>query len=90
MNKKHLQELLDAEAGIWWCKSFANLVEELTDVVAYRRGCGADFHQFEIQMIEHEPDYVHVIVSIDDGGFVRSFSPLTRGFIVHRDGRVEK
>ena len=90
MNKKRLQDLLDAETSIWSHKPFAKLVEELTDVVAYGRGSEADSHQFEVQMIEHEPDYVHVIVSIDDGSFMRSFAPLTRGFIVHRDGRVEK
>ncbi len=90
MNKKRLQDLVDAETSDWSRKSFANLVEELTDVVAYERGSDADFHQFEVQMIEHKPDYVHVIVSIDDGSFVRFCAPVTRGFIVHRDGRVEK
>ena len=90
MNKKRLEDLLDAETSNWSQKSFANLIKELTDVVAYERGSEADFHQFEVQMIEHEPDYVHVIVSIDDGSFVRFCAPLSRGFIVHRDGRVEK
>jgi len=89
MDKKRLQELLDDETGDWSRKSFAELVEELADVVAYGRGAESDFHQFEVQMVEHEPDYVHVLVSIDDGRFFRSLAPLTRGFIVHRDGRVE-
>ena len=89
MIKKRLQDLLDAETSNWSRKSFDNLVEELTDVVAYGRGSEATFHQFEVQMIEHEPDYVHIIVSIDDGSFVRFCAPLTRGFIVHRDGRVD-
>ena len=89
MDKKRLQDLLDAETSDWSQKSFASLAEELTDVVAYQRGNEADYHQFEVQMIEHEPDYVHVIVSIDDGSFLKSFAPLTRGFIVHRDGRVD-
>lgn len=90
VNKKRLQDLLDAETSSWSQKPFSSLIDELTDVVAYARGSEADFHQFEVQMIEHETDYVHVIVSIDDGGFVRFCAPLTRGFIVHRDGRVEK
>ncbi len=90
MDKKRLQGLLDAETDGWSRKSIDSLVEELTDVVSYARGSEADFHQFEVQMIEHEPDYVHVVVSIDDGSFLKSFAPLTRGFIVHRNGRVEK
>jgi hypothetical protein len=57
--------------------------------LAYERGGGASYHQFEVQMIEHQPDYVHVVVSIDDGSFLRSISPMTRSFIVRRDGRVE-
>ncbi len=89
MNKKRLQDLLDAETNNWSKKSFDSLATELSDVVAYGRGSGAGFHQFEIQAIEREPDYVHVIVSIDDGSFMKFFAPLTRGFIVHRDGRVE-
>ncbi|NNE23262.1 MAG: hypothetical protein HKN11_11700 [Rhizobiales bacterium] len=89
MNKKRLQDLLDAETNGWSRKSIDSLVKELTDVVSYGRGSEDDFHQFEVQMIEQEPDYVHVIVSIDDGSFLKSFAPLTRGFIVHRDGRVD-
>ncbi len=89
MNKKRLRDLLDAETDSWSKKSYSRLIDELDDVIAYTRGDGADFHQFEIEMIEHEPEYVHVMVSIDDGSLVRSFSPLTRGFIVLVDGRVE-
>ena len=90
MNKKRLQNLLDAETSKWWQKPFAKLIDELTDVATYARGSEADFHQFEVQMIEHEPDYVHVLVSIDDGSLGRFCAPLTRSFIIHRDGRVEK
>ena len=66
MDKKRLQDLLDAETEYWSRKSFDSLVTELSDVVAYGRGSDADFHWFEVQMIEHEPGYVHVVVSIDD------------------------
>jgi hypothetical protein len=41
-------------------------------------------------MIEQEPEYLHILVSVDDGSFRKFVAPLTRGFIVHRDGRVEK
>jgi len=89
MKKKQLRSLLDAEISGLSRKPYATLVEELSDVVAYERGEGSGYHQFEIQMIEHERDYVHVIVSIDDGSILKSMSPISRGFIVHRDGRVE-
>jgi hypothetical protein len=89
MTKSELQRLLDAEVDELSRRSYARLVDDLSDVLAYERGGGASYHQFEVQMIEHEPDYVHILVSVDDGGFLRSFSPITRSFIVHRDGRIE-
>ena len=89
MTKSELQRLLDAEVDQLSRRSYARLVDDLPDVLAYERGGGASYHQFEVQMIEHQPDYVHVVVSIDDGSFFRSISPMTRSFIVHRDGRVE-
>jgi len=89
MTKSELQRLLDAEVDQLSRRSYARLVDDLPEVLAYERGGGASYHQFEVQMIEHQPDYVHVVVSIDDGSFLRSISPMTRSFIVRRDGRVE-
>lgn len=90
MKKKRLQELLDIEADRWSRKSYVLLVRELEDVVSYGRGEGDDFHQFEVQRIESDPEFVHVLLSIDDGSFRKSFSPQTSGFFVFRDGRVER
>ena len=89
MDKSRLQGLLDAETKLWAAKSYDQLARELDDVTAYSRGEGEDFHQFEVQIVEHEEAYLHILVSVDDGSFRRSFSPLTTGFFVHRDGRVE-
>lgn len=89
MKKEKLQALLDAEVDQLSRWPYAKLVEELSDILAYQRSSGPDYHQFEVQMIEHEPDYVHIVVAIDDGSFLKSVSPISRGFIVHRDGRVE-
>ncbi len=89
MKKTRLKSLLDAETAVWSQKTFTELVEELADVAASQRGQGADFHQFEAEAIEVTPDYIHVLLSVDDGSLWRAYSPLTRGFIVHRDGRVE-
>jgi hypothetical protein len=90
MDKTVLQSLLDREIEEWSSKSFTKLIEELADVVSYQRGSKSDFHQFEVQMIEQEPEYLHILVSVDDGSFRKFVAPLSRGFIVHRDGRVEK
>ena len=90
MEKADLKRLLDAETDHWSAKTYDTLAEELPDIVAYERGDGDAFHQFEVQMIERAPDCLHILLSIDDGCFIRSLAPLTRSFIVYRDGRVEK
>ena len=89
MDKDRLSKLLDAEVRAWAAKPYDTLVAELQDVAAYGRGEGADFHQFEVLLLENEPDYLHVSLAIDDGSLRRSFAPLCRDFILHRDGRVE-
>ena len=90
MEKEDLRKLLDAEVASWAEKPFEQLIAELDDVVAYGRNEGdAAFHQFEIMPLERKDAYIHVSVSIDDGTLWRSFSPLSRDFIVYRDGRVE-
>ncbi len=90
MNKEFLRKLLDAEISLWSQKTYDRLIEELPDVVAYERGDGADFHQFEVQLLEHTDAYVHVSISIDDGGLWRFISPVATSFIVYADGRVDK
>lgn len=42
----------------------------------------------EIILIEKTTEYVHVGVSVDDGGW-RAFLPLSNSFLVYRDGIVD-
>jgi hypothetical protein len=65
------------------------LVTELLDVVAYSVGEGSGSYQVEVQVLECESEYVHILVGVDDGGW-RAFAPLNTSFLVFRDGRVEK
>ena len=90
MNKERLRKLLDTEVSEWSQKTYDHLILQLPDVVAYERGDGADFHQFEVQALERTDAYVHVSISIDDGGLWRFISPITTSFVVYRDGRVDK
>ena len=88
MKKEQLADLLAAEIEAWSLKTYGQLIQELADVVAYQRE-DPESHQFEVQILETTPEYVHVVISADDGSFWRSFSPVTRTFIVHHDGRTE-
>jgi hypothetical protein len=58
--------------------------------VAYDNGAtGKAFYQVEVQLLDSKHEYVHIGVSVDDGGW-RSFFPMSTTFIVRADGRVEK
>lgn len=88
MNKNDLKECLRVEVERWCAKSFDALVAELADVVACT-GEGSVFYQVEVQLLERQPEYVHVAVAVDDGG-VRAFMPLSTSFLVYRHGRIEE
>ncbi|MCP5113951.1 MAG: hypothetical protein GY953_24215 [bacterium] len=88
-SKSALEASLREEVDRWAAKSYQVLRDELQDVVAYEKGHGENCHQFEVQLLEDEDDYVHVGIGVDDGGW-RAFAPLSTSFLVYRDGRVDK
>jgi hypothetical protein len=89
MDKDELRLRLGCEVGRWSAKSYDALKTELRDVVAYSLGEGLEFYQVEVQLLESEPEYVHVGVAVDDGGW-RAYMPRSTSFLVYRDGRVGK
>lgn len=89
MKADQLRSCLDREVGTWCQKDYPTLLKELRDEVTYEGNEGQAKYQVEIQLIERESDYLHVMVSVDDGSFWRSCKPLTHSFLVYRDGRVE-
>ena len=80
---------MSAEIEAWTQKPYAQIVEELAEGIAYQRE-DPESHQFEVELLENTPEYVNVVISVDDGSFWRSFSPVTRTFIVYRSGRIER
>jgi hypothetical protein len=88
MDKDDLRECFRREVDRWSAMPFDALLAGLAEVVAYT-GEGPDFYQVEVQLLECEPEYVHVAVAVDDGGW-RAFVPLSASFLVYRDGRIEK
>lgn len=57
------------------------LVTELRELRAYQVEVESKKYQVEVQLLENTPDYIHVIVSVDDGSLPRSLVPLTHSFI---------
>ena len=89
MEKAELKERLKAELNEWSRKTYDSLATELQDVVVYEGGEGASRYQVEVLLYEHTPEYVHVGLMLDAGGW-RQFIPLSTSFLVYRDGRVDR
>jgi hypothetical protein len=89
MDKVERKRRLADELDQWCRKGYGSLLEELRDVVAYESGDASNRYQVEVQLLERTPKYVHVSLSLNDGGW-RSFVPLSTSFLVYRDGRVER
>ena len=88
MTQVQLQDLLTTEVEAWKAKSIQQIELDIAEQ-SYQRGDldDADFHQFEVMLLENRPAYIHIMVSIDDGSKELATSPISTSFIKHRDGR---
>jgi hypothetical protein len=41
-------------------------------------------HQVEVELLENQPDYLHVLISVDDGALPASLRPAAGSFIRRR------
>ena len=85
MNKNELKKILDEEVEKYSMKSFEEL-SEYKNPATYEYDLG---YYVQVELLEKNNDYVHVVVMIDDGSLFRAMAPLTRSFIVYRDGRKD-
>lgn len=83
MTADALREALRREVAAWSAKPYDALVAELPEVAAYEAKLDGEDYQVEVQLIEHTPGYLHVMVAVDDGGW-RAWKPLTGSFLVYR------
>jgi len=79
--------VLDAEIKRWSEKSYEELRSQLSELVVYEVEFDSKQHQIEVELLESTPDYLHVLISVDDGTLA-SLRPMTGSFIrqaSHRD-----
>ena len=60
------------------------MLSELHEVRAYQVEVDSKMFNVEVQLLENTEEYVHVMVSVDDGRFPAFISPLSRTFIRER------
>jgi hypothetical protein len=78
------REVLEAEVAHWSEMHCEQLIEELHEEKVYQILVGLQRFQVEVELVEDTNDYLHVIVSVDDGVLLRSVFPVTSGFITKK------
>jgi hypothetical protein len=85
MNKEEAHSILLQELAAFRMKTHAELSTLVgSSIVLERKSPGGTDHQLEIDVLWDDPRRpqaaIRVIASIDDGGFVSAFAPLTGDF----------
>jgi hypothetical protein len=78
------QQVLDAEVKRWSAMSCRQLVSALREVQGYEVEFESQPYQVEVEVLENTETYLHVMVTVDDGSFPASLSPLTDSFICQK------
>lgn len=89
MTDAKLRKGVEEEVRRWSAKSFAELRHELQAPVCYWSESRDFKYEVEVQLIEDTSDYLHVVVSVDDGSLRKSVRPVSSSFLVFQDGRVD-
>ena len=79
--REEWRKVLDAEVARWSAMSWEQLVAELRDLRTYEVELDSKEYQVEVEILENNAEYIHVVVSVDDGILPASLSPLTHSFI---------
>ena len=82
MTKKELLAVLHRESTKWESRTYDELCAAVYPV-SYNSGDSArgDYWQVEVSLLEKKPEYVHIGIAVDDGGW-RAFVPLSTSIIV--------
>lgn len=80
--KKRLAEQI-AEYSTWPYERFQGLTETISK--DYGVPETESFYQVAVYVLEEEPDYIQVAISVDDGGKFGLIVPVGASFIVRRE-----
>ena len=78
------RKILDAEVARWSEKSYDALRAELRDSQIYEVTSESQSFQVEVELLENNDAYLHVLVAVDDGSVPESFLPVSRSFICRK------
>ena len=82
MNRREeMQQVLNLELERWSSMTVDQLLDELHEEKNYSVRSGSQEYQFEVQLLENKPTYLHVALSVDDGRLPFSIFPMGTTFI---------
>ena len=81
------EDVLNSEVKRWSAKSVDELIAELPDVEVYAVVLDGKEYQVEVDLLENNDKYVHVMVAVDDGTIPSSFRPLVQTFFCPKPTR---
>jgi hypothetical protein len=73
--------ILEAEVKRWSAKSTQQLLSDLEDEHVYQLTFDGTEYNIEVSLLENTDQYIHVLVSVDDGRLPASFRPLSDSII---------
>jgi hypothetical protein len=85
MNRReHWRKVVDLEVQRWSMVPYGQLVSAVRDQQVYEIEFDSKKYQVEIEILDETAQYVHIIVSLDDGSLPASILPATRSFIQNK------
>jgi hypothetical protein len=78
------QAILDSEVKRWTSMSCDEVLSELRVRGVYEITDGSKHYQVEAELLVDSPDYIQVLIAVDDGTLPESLHPASQGFICAR------
>jgi hypothetical protein len=75
------RKVLEAEVQRWSALSAEELIAKLDDIQVYEVTLDGKPHQVEVELLQDTPEFVQVMVAVDDGSLPQSIVPVTEIFI---------
>ena len=81
--------VLDAEVERWSAMAWYEWVGELgDDHIDYEIEFNSKAYQVEVEMLENNEKYAHIIVAVDDGTMPASIRPLCRSIVRNKNQTI--
>lgn len=75
------RKVLDSEVKRWSALPWRRLASELRDGQYYEVQLDSKTYQLEAELLKDTEEFIHVMVSVDDGSLPASIFPLAESFI---------